>query len=50
MYFIIFGNNIDNFVLNTYIVRSSLNIINTYNKFVVHNLFNKSVLRIIEVR
>jgi len=34
MYFIIFGNNINNFV----------------NKFVVHNLFNKSVLRIIEVR
>ena len=43
MYFIIFGN-INNFVLNTYIVRSSLNIINTYNKFVVHNLFIKSVL------
>ena len=31
--------NSDNFVLNNYIVRSSLNIINTYNKFVVHNLF-----------
>ena len=44
MYFIIFGNNINNFVLNTYIVRSSLSIINTYNKFVVHNLFYKSVL------
>ena len=44
MYFIIFGNNINNFVLNTYIVRSSLYIINTYNKFVVHNLFIKSVL------
>ena len=36
--------NSDNFVLNKYIVRSSLNINNTYNKFVVHNLFNKSVL------
>ena len=44
IYWIIFGNNSDNFVLNTYIVRSSLNIINTYNKFVVHNLFYKSVL------
>ena len=43
--------NSDNFVLNNYIVRSSLNIINTYNKFVVHNLFYKSVLGInIEVR
>ena len=43
--------NSDNFVLNKYIVRSSLNINNTYNKFVVHNLFYKSVLGInIEVR
>ena len=44
MYFINLGNNSDNFVLDKYIVRSSLNIINTYNKFVVHNLFDKSVL------
>ena len=51
MYFIKLGNNSDNFVLNNYIVRSSLNIINTYNKFVVHNLFYKSVLGInIKVR
>ena len=51
MYFINLGNNSDNFVLDKYIVRSSLNIINTYNKFVVHNLFYKSVLGInIEVR
>ena len=44
MYFIIFGNNRDNFVLNRYIMRSSLNIINTYNKFVVLNIFIKSGL------
>ena len=42
--------NSDNFVLNKYIVRSSLNINNTYNKFVVHNLFDKSVFSIIEVK
>ena len=47
MYFIILDNNSDNFVLDKYIVRSSLNIINnTYNKLVVHNLFIKSVLGI----
>ena len=51
IYWIIFGNNSDNFVLNKYIVRSSLYIINTYNKFVVHSLFYKSVLgKTIEVR
>ena len=52
IYFIIFGNNSDNFVLNKCIMKSSLNIIsNTYNKLVVHNLFYKSVLGInIEVR
>ena len=49
MYFIILGNNSDNFVLNKYIMRSSHYIVNTYNKFVVHNLFNKCALRIIEV-
>ena len=43
-------NNSDNFVLNKYIVRSSLYIITTYNKLVVHNLFHKSVLSITEVR
>ena len=51
IYWIILGNNSDNFVLNKYIVRSSLYIINTYNKFVVHSLFIKSVLgNNIEVR
>ena len=51
IYFIILGNNSDNFVLNKYIVRSSLYIENIYNKFVVHSLFYKSVLgKTIEVR
>ena len=39
--------NSDNFVLNNYIVRSSLNIINTYNKFVIHNLFTRVSLALI---
>ena len=50
MYFIILGNNSDDFVLNKYIVRSSLYIENTYNKFVVHGLFFQSVLSIIEIK
>ena len=32
-------NNSDNFVLNKYIVRSSLYINTMYNKLVIHNLF-----------
>ena len=42
------GNIGNNFVLNIIIKRSSLNLI-TYNKFVVHRLFYKSVLINIEV-
>ena len=49
IYFVIMGNNSDNFVLNKYIVRSSLYIENIYNKFVVHSLFFKSVLSIYKV-
>ena len=48
IYFIILGNNSDNFVLDKYIVRSSFYIKNTYNKFVVHSIFFKSVLSIVE--
>ena len=43
--------NSDRFILNKYIMRSSLNIIYTYNNIVVRSLFLKSVLGlIIEVR
>ena len=49
IYFVIMGNNSDNFVLNKYIVRSSLYIENIYNKSVVHSLFFKSVLSIYKV-
>ena len=49
IYFIIMGNNSDNFVLNKYIVRSSLYIENIYDKFIVHSLFFKSVLSIYKV-
>ena len=49
IYFIIMGTNSDNFVLNKYIVGSSLYIENIYNKFVVHSLFFKSVLNIYKV-
>ena len=40
----------DRFILNKYIMRSSLNIINTYNNIVVRSLFLKSVPGYIEVR
>ena len=38
----------DRFILNKYIMRSSLNIIYTYNNIVVRSLFLKSVLAYIE--
>ena len=40
------GINSSDFVLNKYNKRSSLLIINTYNKLVIPNLFNKSVFGI----